>query len=111
MRQLAYQINQHRCCKAHCFCAGFCATQCLMNGSNHLEEAISRPFTTCPVCLRKVHDSMRAVGMDLGVRERLIGAFFREYGMDKDAAASDQRLMIMAEEVPPLLDAPLPWEK
>mmetsp|Transcript_72816 Transcript_72816/g.144711 ORF Transcript_72816/g.144711 Transcript_72816/m.144711 type:complete len:113 (-) Transcript_72816:836-1174(-) len=27
---------------------------CLMNGSNHLEEAESRPFTLCPVDLRKL---------------------------------------------------------
>ena len=27
---------------------------CIMNGSNHLEENIGKPFEFCPVCLRKV---------------------------------------------------------
>ena len=40
----------------HCIYA-----RCVMNGSNHIEEAESRPFVVCPVCLRKVHDSMRSV--------------------------------------------------
>ena len=69
-----------------------------MNGSNHLEEAISRPFSVCPVCLRKVHDSMRSIGMDLGLRERSIGAFLREHGMKEDAIESDQRLAVMEKQ-------------
>ena len=72
--------------------------QCLMNGSNHLEEAVSRPFAICPVCLRKVHDSMRAIGMDLGSRERAIGAFLREHGMEQDAIESDERLAVMEHQ-------------
>ena len=78
--------------RKHCVFA-----KCLMNGSNHLEEAVTRPFCVCPVCLRKVHDSMRAVGMDLTERERSVGEFLREYGMEEDAAVSDQRLAVMQQ--------------
>lgn len=28
--------------------------ECLMNGSNHMEESDSRPIFLCPVCLRKL---------------------------------------------------------
>lgn len=69
-----------------------------MNGSNHLDEAISRPFAVCPVCLRKVHDSMREVGMDLVMRERAIGQFFRDHGLEEDATDSDQRLALMQDK-------------
>ena len=69
-----------------------------MNGSNHLDEAISRPFAVCPVCLRKVHDSMREVGMDLVMRERAIGQFFRDNGLEEDATDSDQRLALMEDK-------------
>lgn len=69
-----------------------------MNGSNHLDEAISRPFAVCPVCLRKVHDSMREVGMDLVMRERAIGLFFRDHQLEEDATDSDQRLALMQDK-------------
>ena len=69
-----------------------------MNGSNHLDEAISRPFAVCPVCLRKVHDSMREVGMDLVMRERAIGQFFRYHQLEEDATDSDQRLALMEDK-------------
>jgi hypothetical protein len=39
-------------------------------------QAVSRPFAVCPVCLRKVHDSMRAVGMDLAEREQAVCRVF-----------------------------------
>ncbi len=35
---------------------------CLMNGSNSLEEASSKSFHYCPVCLRKLHI---ALGFDM----------------------------------------------
>ena len=100
----------------HCIYA-----RCVMNGSNHIEEAESRPFVVCPVCLRKVHDSMRSVrrqnqhatqsmmreksqasrchaqvGVDLAAREKALSAFFTEHGMGDDAAESAKRLEVMA---------------
>lgn len=93
-----------RCCMVlthevtHLFGVKHCVfAHCLMNGSNHLEEAVARPFVVCPVCLRKVHDSMRAVGMELAARERAVGAFFREHGMEEDAVMSDERLLVMGD--------------
>ena len=31
---------------------------CLMNGSNHLEEAEKKPLHLCPICLRKIHENI-----------------------------------------------------
>lgn len=43
---------------------------CLMQGSNHLEEADRRPLDLCPVCLRKLQS---AVGFRLRDRYRVSG--------------------------------------
>ena len=43
---------------------------CLMQGSNHLEEADRRPLDLCPVCLRKLQS---AVGFRLRERYRVSG--------------------------------------
>ena len=32
--------------------------QCVMNGSNHLEESRSRPLEPCPVCIRKLQSNI-----------------------------------------------------
>ena len=29
--------------------------ECIMNGSNHLDEADGRPFHLCPICLHKLY--------------------------------------------------------
>jgi len=53
-------IITYRCLKTACheLCHVFGLThcpyyECLMNGSNLLEEADRKPFLLCPVCLRK----------------------------------------------------------
>ena len=33
--------------------------QCLMNGSNNLEEQLKRPLIECPVCLRKLYEVIK----------------------------------------------------
>jgi len=55
---------------------------CAMNGSNHLEEASSRPIYECPVCLRKLH---LAIGFDVVERYTelakacdKLGGYFKE---------------------------------
>ena len=54
-------VITYRCLKTACheLCHVFGLTHCpyydcLMNGSNLLEEADRKPFLLCPVCLRKV---------------------------------------------------------
>jgi len=32
---------------------------CLMNGANHEEEMVRQPFWLCPICLRKLHSSLK----------------------------------------------------
>lgn len=51
----------YRCLKTACheLCHVFGLThcpyyECLMNGSNLLEEADRKPFLLCPICLRKI---------------------------------------------------------
>ena len=43
---------------------------CLMQGSNHLEEADRRPLDLCPICLRKLQN---AVGFQLRDRYKVSG--------------------------------------
>jgi archaemetzincin len=57
--------------------------RCVMNGSNHLAEADARPMHLCPVCLRKLHQS---VGFDPVVRYQRLEAFYRRH---KFAAEAD----------------------
>ena len=33
--------------------------ECLMNGSNHDEEAANKPMSLCPVCLRKLQSNVK----------------------------------------------------
>ena len=70
--------------------------KCVMNGSNHLEEADARPFAVCPVDLRKLQltlDQARLDGkdtkpVDLAARERGLCAWFERYGLAEDARFS-----------------------
>lgn len=41
---------------------------CLMNGSNHAEEASKKPVEYCPVCLRKLQTNLK-----FDLRERYMG--------------------------------------
>jgi archaemetzincin len=52
--------------------------ECVMNGSNHLDEADSQPMHLCPVCLRKLH---HAVGFDPTERYQALGARYASFGM------------------------------
>lgn len=62
---------------------------CLMNGSNHLEESDRRPLHVCPVDLRKLQ---WALGFDLAERYRGLMAFWRETGVDDEAEWIRHRL-------------------
>lgn len=65
------------------------AFHCLMNGSNHLQEADARPLHLCPVDLRKLHHS---VGFDPVERYRKLLAFSEEVGFQDEAAWLRKRI-------------------
>ena len=78
----------------HCFGVRHCVyASCLMNGSNHLEEAESRPFDLCPVDLRKLQltlDQAKVKGrdqppIDLVARGRGLIEWFDKHGLAEDA--------------------------
>jgi archaemetzincin len=75
---------------AHAFGIRHCtAYNCLMNGSNHLEESDSRPLHLCPVDLRKLQWS---IGFDVADRYRRLSELYRELGLDDAAAWTKRRL-------------------
>ena len=57
--------------------------ECLMKGSNSLEESDARPIHLCPVCLLKLQSS---VGFDPATRARALAGFYASVGLDGDAA-------------------------
>ena len=97
----------------HCIYA-----QCLMNGSNSLQEAENRPFALCPIDLAKIFDTLTRSGLMpptgqhalrvtfLVEREAALLAFFEREGMESDAALARRRLALIKESplpvVPPL---------
>lgn len=56
--------------------------ECVMNGSNHLDETDRRPVNLCPVCLRKLQ---YAIGFDPGRRYRDLERFFRKNKLGPEA--------------------------
>lgn len=46
---------------------------CVMQGSNHLEESDRRPVDLCPICLHKLHVS---VGFQIAERYKVISRCF-----------------------------------
>ncbi|WP_395744432.1 archaemetzincin [Prosthecobacter sp.] len=66
--------------------------QCLMNGSNHLQEADSQPMHLCPVCLRKLQLS---AGFDLLKREEALLKFYEANGLKDEADWSRRRIQKM----------------
>ena len=65
--------------------------QCLMNGSNHLDEADSRPLFLCPVCLRKLH---HAVGFDPVARYEAIEKALAALESDAVSFADDRNWLL-----------------
>lgn len=68
-RTLAHEIG-HMFGMQHCI-----FFTCVMNGSNHLAESDSRPLHVCPVCLRKLHQS---IGFDPLEREQRLLKLYRQ---------------------------------
>ena len=62
---------------------------CLMNGSNSLEESESRQIHLCPVCLRKLHLSVGFIPIE---RARKLLRVYSELGWERDAAWTESWL-------------------
>jgi archaemetzincin len=62
---------------------------CLMNGSNHLDESDRRPLHLCPVDLRKLHYSIR---FDINQRYRSLLDFAKAVHFDDEAQWLSRRL-------------------
>ena len=76
--------------------------ECVMNGSNHLEETDRRPAHLCPVCLRKLR---HAIGFDPVERYRALSVFFARAGLGPEADWTRARIDELTAEDPP---APAP---
>jgi archaemetzincin len=68
--------------------------RCVMNGTNHLAETDRAPLFACPVCLRKLHDS---IGFDVAERERKLFEFFTAHGREAEAGVAARRLARLVE--------------
>jgi archaemetzincin len=62
---------------------------CLMNGSNHLDESDRRPLHLCPIDLRKLHWSL---GFDVAERYRRLRDFWRSVNVAAEADWIQRRL-------------------
>lgn len=60
---------------------------CLMQGSNHLEEADRRPLNLCPICLRKLQC---AIGFDIIERYKALVRWIDEESTDAPCVTSKQ---------------------
>jgi len=65
---------------------------CVMNGTNNLPETDRSPLQLCPVCLRKLQDS---VGFNVAVREHRLAEFYAQHGLEAEAAVASRRLARM----------------
>lgn len=63
--------------------------ECVMNGSNHLDEADARPQHLCPVCLRKL---AFAAGFDPVRRYEQLLKFYAAHGWDAEASWVQRQL-------------------
>ena len=75
---------------AHMFGLTHCTYwSCVVAGSNHQAEADSRPLHPCPVCLRKLHSSIK---FDPAAREEALAKVLRELGITDEAEWSERRV-------------------
>ncbi|XP_044305458.1 archaemetzincin-2 isoform X2 [Varanus komodoensis] len=61
--------------------------QCVMQGSNHLEESDRRPIDLCPICLRKLHSSL---GFNLMQRYKALQRWIEEDTNETEAGLSNE---------------------
>ncbi|XP_062976117.1 archaemetzincin-2 [Elgaria multicarinata webbii] len=61
--------------------------QCVMQGSNHLEESDRRPIDLCPICLRKLHS---ALGFNMMERYKALQRWIEEEANRTEAGLSSE---------------------
>jgi archaemetzincin len=66
--------------------------ECLMNGSNTIDELDRGPGWECPLCLRKLHWNL---GFALVERYRRLAGFYRRHGLPDWAAWMEGRAMVL----------------
>jgi len=77
----AFKVLAHEA--GHMFGIHHCtAHHCGMNGSNNLDETDRAPLHYCPVCLRKLHDS---VGFDVAKRDLRLAGVLDKAGLKGEA--------------------------
>ena len=79
--------------------------QCLMNGSNHLEESDAAPLHLCPLCLRKLQNG---AGFDVHARYTTLFEWYQLHNFDEDVAWVQQQLdyLCVLCTAPPAVGAP-----
>ena len=83
----------------HMFGLGHCVYyNCIMNGSNHLEESDKAPLELCPVCLHKLH---YVHGFDIMTRYTQFHKFCQQHPMvmGKEAKWFEKRISSLQEKL------------
>lgn len=85
-RSFATSVHEvgHMLGLTHCI-----AWECAMNGSNHRDEADSRPLEPCPVCQAKLQ---QAIGFDPAARWEALEGAYADAGFDDGAQAVREAL-------------------
>lgn len=90
------QLVLRRCCRvlthegSHVLGLKHCIHfECLMNGSNHLQESDAAPLHLCPLCLRKLKEG---AGFDVTGRYHRLLKWYEEHSFPEDAAWIQQQL-------------------
>lgn len=74
----------------HTFGFEHCAYyRCVLGGTHDLRELDGAPLHLCPVCLRKLHWSVR---FDPAERYRQLGEYYDEIGLVREASWTEERL-------------------
>jgi archaemetzincin len=74
----------------HMFSLAHCTYfQCVMNGSNHLQESDARPLSLCPVCLHKLQ---YAIEFDVVDRYQKLLDFYKRVDFETEAEWVSKRL-------------------
>jgi archaemetzincin len=80
---------------AHMFGLAHCIYyQCLMNGSNHLDETDRQPLHLCPVCLRKLQWN---TGFNVLQRYRELSRIAHAAGLQQEATFLDAQIESLTE--------------
>lgn len=91
-RKRLFKLSAHEL--AHVFGLAHCQTyRCLMNGTNSLREADTRPMHLCPECLEKLTHHF---GFDPALRYRIIEETYRKLGWKAEADFAARRALVAA---------------